>query len=85
MKRLLTALLFVSFSTVALAQTAPQRKFVPFTVDEKTAQEIQTYLNEVPFKYAAPVLQWLAMQEQRAAQAEDQKNAPPPPVAVTPK
>lgn len=79
MNRLLLTVLLTSISTVALAQAPAQRKFVPFTVDEKAAQELQNWLNEQPFKFSAPVLQWLATQEQVALDAAAKAAAPAAP------
>jgi hypothetical protein len=68
------ALVLMALLGATVAATA-QTKFVPFTVDEKSAQELQTWLAEQPFKFSAPVLQWIAAQEKRASDAEAAKDA----------
>jgi hypothetical protein len=61
----LSVLAFLLAASPVLAQTAA-KPYVPFTVDERSLQELQRWLNEQPFKFSAPVIEWLNAQKQRA-------------------
>ncbi len=50
--------------TAAIAQQA--QPFVPFTVDEATYKNLQSYLGEQPAKFAMLLLNWLNNAEAKA-------------------
>jgi hypothetical protein len=54
-----------------------QPQFVPFVVDEKATQELQAWLVEQPYKFSAPVLQWLAERMRIAAEQASAEQTPP--------
>lgn len=84
MKTIIAAALLVAATIPVSAQqvTPPQPaqpKFVPFTVTEKDADNVRTFLQDVPFKFSAPIFQWMAQLEAEAvsrAAAESQKDQP---------
>lgn len=53
----------------AMAQTAGPTAFVPYVVDEKANAELLNILNDVPLRYAVPILRVLNALEARAATA----------------
>lgn len=73
MKRVMMVLTgLLTMVTVAAAQPAA---FVPFEVDQKFYNELISYLQEVPAKYANPLINALAEKEKQA-QAAVQANKP---------
>ena len=67
--------IFAAFLVVFSVVPGSADTFIPFTVDQATAQELQTYLNDsVPPRYGTPISQWLQRME-TAAQAEAKKAA----------
>lgn len=97
MKRTLIAISGCLFVTALNAQPAtqpPAPPYVPFTVQKSDAEQLRSYLDEQPMKFALPLLQWITGLEQRAvmekaaidkaaadAKVKEQadKAAPPPP------
>jgi hypothetical protein len=77
MRKLVLAVLLSSVAFPAFAQGQP--KFVPFTVDEKSMTELQTWLLEQPFKFSSPVFQWLSTHEKQATEDAAKAAAPVPP------
>jgi len=57
-----------AFDQVAMTATHAQQAqpFVPFTVDEATYKNLQSYLGEQPAKFATPLLNWLNNAEAKA-------------------
>jgi hypothetical protein len=73
---LVAATIPVSAQQVLPPQQQPQ-KFVPFTVTEKDADNVKAFLQDVPFKFSAPIFQWMAQLEaeavsRAAAESKDQ-------------
>jgi len=66
------ALILILCSSTAYAQE--QRQYAPFTMDQKTYTAIIQYLNEVPFKYANPVISALAQKEQEAFKKQQEQS-----------
>ena len=63
--------LAVALALTATPAIAQQAKFVPFTIDEQTYQQMLTFLGEVPSKYANPIINALAQKEQRTEPVPD--------------
>jgi hypothetical protein len=65
----------VAFASLVLAASAfaqtpasppPPPAFVAWTVTQQDADEISKFLLEQPYKFSAPILDWLSKHEQRA-------------------
>jgi hypothetical protein len=65
----------VAFASLVLAASAfaqtpasppPPPAFVAWTVTQQDADEISKFLLEQPYKFSAPIYDWLARHEQRA-------------------
>ena len=68
MKRAALIIVIALYAAPALAQNSPA--FVPYTITAEQHQALMTYLNEQPFKVAAPIIQNLNQLEQQAVQAK---------------
>ena len=66
--RLAVMSLLLVFSTPVFAQQ--QQKFIPFTVDEKDARDLRTFLDEQPMKFSLPILKWMDTLETKALLSE---------------
>jgi len=79
MKYLLYVVVLFSLApSFAQAQTAST--YVPITINEQDYTKLQTYLGDVPAKYANPIIGFLAHQEEMAAmKPAKEKNAVKPP------
>lgn len=87
MRRVLAGIFLGIFfaSSVARAEDAAPAKrppdFVPFVVDAKQDAAARSYLNEMRFKDAAPLWNWLNELEARAKGQWEADNAPKPEAA----
>jgi hypothetical protein len=76
MKPILLSCALLGIAVPAYAQ-AP--KFAPIAIDEATYNSLHTHLEQQPYKFAFPLLQWLdaleakALAEQAKAAAPDDK------------
>lgn len=85
MKKLLTLVALLSFGGTSYAQeTVAPPKFVPFTVTEQDTKSLEGYLQEQPFKFSAPIMQWLGQLEQRALAEQSKKSETKPTAPVAP-
>lgn len=67
-----TALLLI-LAVPAYAQDKPAAppRFEPFTVTEQDWQRLQGWLNDQPYKFTQPVLEWAGQLEARAQAAKE--------------
>lgn len=63
MKKLILAVALLA--SPALAQDKPAA-FVPITLSESDVKDFQKFLEDQPYKIAAPLLQWMGTLQQRA-------------------
>lgn len=64
-----TTLVILTFATIltasAQAQTTPQPQiYVPWTVDQETANKLLSAFGEIPAKFSLPLIQFLQEREQ---------------------
>ena len=56
-----------AFCFIALSASATQAQaYVPFTIDEATYKQLQTYLGDQPAKFSTPLINWLSGAEVQA-------------------
>jgi hypothetical protein len=49
--------------------------FVPFTVDESNRKNLQSYLDQQPYMFSAPIIKWLEDMEAQAVKQKQKEGA----------
>ena len=70
MTKVILGLVLVGLLTIPVCAQQQQQKYVPFTVDEKDARDLRTFLDEQPMKFSLPILKWMDALETKALLSE---------------
>lgn len=78
--RLAAIAMLLTLAAPAYAQDkpAPPPGFEPFTVTEQDWRQLQAWLNEQPYKFTQPIIEWAGQLETRAQKEAARKGAEKP-------